>query len=206
MTANRLQRYALFLSAYNYTVQYVRSANNVAGSISLSSAAAPTERRGHARRAPMLRTGKLTRIYILFRVLVARDRCGHRERSARGACTALCPPARAPLAPWPYPARPWERVHLDMLSVAGGTHLVVVDAHSKWVEGLPRGRCGHRAVRLVSPAQLMLGRNVRTRLDLLCPRKDVPKHVAPAPSAANLAQSVSRSQISQSKYFGGNEN
>ncbi|GBP90842.1 hypothetical protein EVAR_99644_1 [Eumeta japonica] len=49
----------------------------------------------------------------------------------------------------------------------------------------------------------MLGRNVRTRLDLLCPRKDVPKHVAPASSAANLAQSVSRSQISQSKYFGG---
>ncbi|GBP24713.1 Uncharacterized protein K02A2.6 [Eumeta japonica] len=65
-----------------------------------------------------------------------------------------------------------------------------------------------RALKLrpVSPAQLMLGRNVRTRLDLLCPRKDVPKHVAPAPSAANLAQSVSRSQISQSKYFGGNEN
>ncbi|GBP47737.1 Uncharacterized protein K02A2.6 [Eumeta japonica] len=55
----------------------------------------------------------------------------------------------------------------------------------------------------VSPAQLMLGRNVRTRLDLLCPRKDVPKHVTPAPSAANLTQSVSRSQISQSKYFGG---
>ncbi|GBP22629.1 hypothetical protein EVAR_13909_1 [Eumeta japonica] len=55
----------------------------------------------------------------------------------------------------------------------------------------------------VSPAHLMLGRNVRTRLDLLCPRKDVPKHVAPAPSAANLAQNVSRSQTSQSKYFGG---
>ncbi|GBP76399.1 Uncharacterized protein K02A2.6 [Eumeta japonica] len=198
-------------------------------------------------------------------------------------------------------ARPWERVHLDMLSVAGGTHLVVVDAHSKWVEWAPLadgagtepvlrrlsemlGRFGlprtivtdnatpftsarfrrycevndikhvtippyhpasngqaeitvkliKRALKTlmsetnsvsslehqvnkyllsyrnsvhsttgVSPAQLMLGRNVRTRLDLLCPRKDVPKHVAPAPSAANLAQSVSRSQISQSKYFGG---
>ncbi|GBP89665.1 hypothetical protein EVAR_66997_1 [Eumeta japonica] len=36
MTANRLQRYALFLSAYNYTVQYVRSANNVADYLSRS--------------------------------------------------------------------------------------------------------------------------------------------------------------------------
>ncbi|GBP35334.1 Transposon Tf2-11 polyprotein [Eumeta japonica] len=36
MTANRLQRYALFFSAYNYTIQYVRSANNVADYLSRS--------------------------------------------------------------------------------------------------------------------------------------------------------------------------
>ncbi|GBP96723.1 hypothetical protein EVAR_5401_1 [Eumeta japonica] len=64
-------------------------------------------------------------------------------------------------------------------------------------------RRGGRALTTgVSPAQLMLGRNVRTRLDLLCPHKDVSKHVASAPSAASLAQNVSRSQTSQSKYFG----
>ncbi|GBP64254.1 Transposon Tf2-11 polyprotein [Eumeta japonica] len=319
MTANRLQRYALFLSAYNYTVQYVRSANNVADYLSRSHpqarAAADGSGAGTCAASVDVEDGEIN-TYLHFIssndqssitikeikvetqndpmlhsvVLVARDRCGHRERSGRvRACTAL------------RPARPWERVHLDMLSVAGGTHLVVVDAHSKWVEwapladgagtepvlrrlsemlgrfGLPRTIVTDNAtpftsarfrrycevndikhvtippyhpasngqaeitVKLikkalktlmsetnsvsslehqvnkyllsyrnsvhsttgVSPAQLMLGRNVRTRLDLLCPRKDVPKHVAPAPSAANLAQSVSRSQISQSKYFGG---
>ncbi|GBP03502.1 Uncharacterized protein K02A2.6 [Eumeta japonica] len=79
MTANRLQRYALFLSAYNYTVQYVRSANNVADYLSRSHphARLPTgAARGHARRASMLRTGKLTRSG-------GPDRCGHRERSGR---------------------------------------------------------------------------------------------------------------------------
>ncbi|GBP64245.1 Transposon Tf2-11 polyprotein [Eumeta japonica] len=201
MTANRLQRYALFLSAYNYTVQYVRSANNVADYLSRShrSARLPTgAARGHARRAPMLRTGKLTHADI-------------EAQWARSACTALRPARPRATRALAVPARPWERVHLDMLSVAGGTHLVVVDAHSKGWSGL-RSRTvrapsryygGSVKLRPVSPAQLMLGRNVRTRLDLLCPRKDVPKHVTPAPSAANLAQSVSRSQISQSKYFGG---
>ncbi|GBP41392.1 Retrovirus-related Pol polyprotein from transposon 412 [Eumeta japonica] len=100
MTANRLQRYALFLSAYNYTVQYVRSANNVADYLSRShpqGARLPTgAARGHARRASMLRTGKLTRSG-------GPDRCGHRERSGRVRRVhgAAARPARAPLAPWP---------------------------------------------------------------------------------------------------------
>ncbi|GBP95163.1 Transposon Tf2-9 polyprotein [Eumeta japonica] len=174
MTANRLQRYALFLSAYNYTVQRRRAVGS-GGPIDAD-------------------------------IESAVGACGARRcglpRPARHSR-----PGRTP--------RPWERVHLDMLSVAGGTH------PSWWTRtlggvGSARGRRTEPVlrrlsemlgtpfiVRPVSPAQLMLGRNVRTRLDLLCPRKDVPKHVAPAPSAANLAQSVSRSQISQSKYFGG---
>ncbi|GBP82347.1 Uncharacterized protein K02A2.6 [Eumeta japonica] len=78
--------------------------------------------------APML-TGKLTRIYISFRVLVDRDRRRYRELSGRVHDAAAR--ARAPVALWQYPAQPWERVHLDMLSVAGGTHLVV-DSHSRW--------------------------------------------------------------------------
>ncbi|GBP58917.1 Uncharacterized protein K02A2.6 [Eumeta japonica] len=398
MTANRLQRYALFLSAYNYTVQYVRSANNVADYLSRShpqargcrrerrgtcAASADVEDgeinsylhfissndqssitikeikvetqndpmlhsvvnfirngwprkcpffqlkpyyncrfqlnvedgcilRGHKVVIPLNLQGRILRELHSSHFGVVKTKAEARRRfwwpgidadiesavGACSACTALPPGPRATRA-LAVPARPWERVHLDMLSVAGGT-LVVVDAHSKWVEWAPLadgagtepvlrrlsemlGRFGlprtivtdnatpftsarfrrycevndikhvtippyhpasngqaeitvkliKRALKTlmsetnsvsslehqvnkyllsyrnsvhsttgVSPAQLMLGRNVRTRLDLLCPRKDVPKHVTPAPSAANLAQSVSRSQISQSKYFG----
>ncbi|GBP19286.1 Uncharacterized protein K02A2.6 [Eumeta japonica] len=58
------------------------------------------------------------------------------RRSGRVRRVRRCPGPRATRA-LAVPARPWERVHLDMLSVAGGTHLVVVDAHSKWVEWAP---------------------------------------------------------------------
>ncbi|GBP32218.1 Uncharacterized protein K02A2.6 [Eumeta japonica] len=300
MTANRLQRYALFLSAYNYTVQYVRSANNVAdylsrshpqaraadgsgagtcaasvdvedgeinsylhfissndqSSITIKEIKVETQNdpmlhsvvnfirnedgcilRGHKVVIPLNLQGRILRELHSSHFGVVKTKAEARRRfwwpgidadiesavGACGTCTALRPaPARAPPAPWPYPARPWERVHLDMLSVAGGSHLVVVDAHSKWVEWAPLAdgagtepvlrRLSERALKTlmsetnsvsslehqvnkyllsyrnsvhsttgVSPAQLMLGRNVRTRLDLLCPRKDVPKHVAPAP-------------------------
>jgi transposase InsO family protein len=43
-------------------------------------------------------------------------------------------PPRAPLAPWPYPARAWERVHLDLFSWQSKQFLVAIDAHSKWVK------------------------------------------------------------------------
>ncbi|GBP35335.1 hypothetical protein EVAR_20708_1 [Eumeta japonica] len=127
-----------------------------------------------------------------------------------------------------------------MLSVADGTHLVVVDAHSKWVEWAPFAdgagtepvfrRLSEMLGRFGLPQTIVtdnatpftlarfrryceydrcLSDAVDARPErayearLLCPRKNVPKHVAPAPSAANLAQNVSRSQTSQSKYLGG---
>ncbi|GBP11372.1 hypothetical protein EVAR_90073_1 [Eumeta japonica] len=66
MTANRLQRYALFLSAYNYTVQYVCSANNVADYLSRShaqaSAAADGSGAGTCAASADVEDGKLTRI------------------------------------------------------------------------------------------------------------------------------------------------
>lgn len=56
-----------------------------------------------------------------------------------GAC-AVCAsqratPPRTPLTPWPFPAQPWHRVHLDFLGpIYGKTFLIIVDAYSKWVE------------------------------------------------------------------------
>lgn len=50
------------------------------------------------------------------------------------AAQADAPPRQAP-RPWPWPSRPWSRVHLDFMGpIFGKTYLVVVDAMSKWLE------------------------------------------------------------------------
>ena len=44
-------------------------------------------------------------------------------------------PAVAPLHPWEWPARPWSRLHLDFAGpFLGKMFMVVVDAHSKWLD------------------------------------------------------------------------
>jgi len=44
-------------------------------------------------------------------------------------------PAAAPLHPWVWPAKPWQRIHIDFAGpFRGSMFLVVVDAHSKWPE------------------------------------------------------------------------
>ena len=47
----------------------------------------------------------------------------------------LSSPAEAPLLPWTWPSRPWSRVHIDFMGpFQGHMVLVLVDAHSKWIE------------------------------------------------------------------------
>ncbi|XP_062374782.1 uncharacterized protein K02A2.6-like [Sardina pilchardus] len=44
-------------------------------------------------------------------------------------------PVAAPLHPWQWPGRAWSRLHLDFAGpFMGQTFLVLVDAHSKWLE------------------------------------------------------------------------
>ncbi|XP_042143350.1 uncharacterized protein K02A2.6-like [Ixodes scapularis] len=44
-------------------------------------------------------------------------------------------PGPAPLHPWSWPTRPWQRLHLDFAGPFQGRHfLVSVDSHSKWPE------------------------------------------------------------------------
>ena len=44
-------------------------------------------------------------------------------------------PASAPLHPWEWPTQPWTRLHIDYAGpFKGKMFLVVVDAHSKWLE------------------------------------------------------------------------
>ncbi|XP_026314449.1 LOW QUALITY PROTEIN: uncharacterized protein K02A2.6-like [Hyposmocoma kahamanoa] len=44
-------------------------------------------------------------------------------------------PPRSKLIPWPYPKEPFYRIHMDFLGpIENQMYLVIVDAHSKWVE------------------------------------------------------------------------
>ena len=44
-------------------------------------------------------------------------------------------PAAAPLHPWLWPSRPWQRIHTDFAGLfLGKMYLLVIDAHSKWGE------------------------------------------------------------------------
>ena len=60
------------------------------------------------------------------------------EECARGcqACQAFkSAPAVAPLHPWLWPAKPWQRVHIDFAGpFLGKMFLIAVDSYSKWPE------------------------------------------------------------------------
>ena len=44
-------------------------------------------------------------------------------------------PSKVPLHPWEWPDRPWSRIHIDFAGpFMGKMFLIVVDAHSKWME------------------------------------------------------------------------
>ena len=51
---------------------------------------------------------------------------------------AQASPAAAPLHPWKWPTCPWARLHVDFTGpMDGSMYLIVIDAHSKWLEVLP---------------------------------------------------------------------
>ncbi|XP_060810148.1 uncharacterized protein K02A2.6-like [Amyelois transitella] len=52
------------------------------------------------------------------------------------AAVADAPPAH-PSRAWPWPEQPWARLHLDFLGpIEGLTYLIIIDAHSKWIEAI----------------------------------------------------------------------
>ncbi|BHF85703.1 hypothetical protein SprV_1002887500 [Sparganum proliferum] len=47
---------------------------------------------------------------------------------------------KVPLKPWAWPDSPWKRVHVDYFGpFQGHMVLVVVDAHTKWIDAIPTG-------------------------------------------------------------------
>lgn len=49
-------------------------------------------------------------------------------------------PPHAPIHPWEFPENPWYRLHIDYAFIEGQDVLVVVDAHSKWIEAVRVGK------------------------------------------------------------------
>jgi hypothetical protein len=43
-------------------------------------------------------------------------------------------PPHAPLIPWKWPTRPFQRVHIDFCQESKDYFLVVIDSHSKCIE------------------------------------------------------------------------
>ena len=51
--------------------------------------------------------------------------------------TQACP-AAVPMQPWWWPTRPWTKLHIDYTGpMLGHMFLVVINAHSKWIEVFP---------------------------------------------------------------------
>ncbi|XP_048484533.1 uncharacterized protein K02A2.6-like [Plutella xylostella] len=67
------------------------------------------------------------------------DEAVERVCRACAVCAAQADaPPRVPHSPWPWPARPWTRLHLDFMGpIFGKTYLIVVDSTSKWIEVFP---------------------------------------------------------------------
>ncbi|KAJ8706686.1 hypothetical protein PYW07_012764 [Mythimna separata] len=56
-------------------------------------------------------------------------------RSCRTCAAEADAPPRHEPCPWPWPDKPWARVHLDFLGpIAGRIFLVMIDARTKWIE------------------------------------------------------------------------
>jgi hypothetical protein len=55
-------------------------------------------------------------------------------KSCRQCVNINSSPPAAPLTPWIWPAKPWQRIHVDFAVYEGNHYLIVVDAHSKWPE------------------------------------------------------------------------
>ena len=53
-------------------------------------------------------------------------------------CQSVCNlPPEAPMHPWIWPTRVWQRVHIDFAEKNKQMFLVLIDSHSKWIKKIP---------------------------------------------------------------------
>ena len=89
----------------------------------------------HEGHAGECRTKMLARMYLWWPNLDADIRDVVRSCDKCQELQARAP--EAPLHPWQWPTRPWQRVHMDYCTANGWMFLVLVDAHSKWMDVYP---------------------------------------------------------------------
>ena len=59
----------------------------------------------------------------------------HKAQSCTSCQAVKNAPPAAPLHPWLWPTKPWQRIHVDFTGPFNGkTYFLVMDAHSKWPE------------------------------------------------------------------------
>lgn len=99
----------------------------------------------HESHMGIVKTKALARSYVWWPGV---DEAVEATCSACTVCAAVsaAPSAHTPRA-WPWPDRPWTRLHIDFLGpIEGHTFLVVVDACSKWIEAVRMKNTNARAV------------------------------------------------------------
>ncbi|XP_022595499.1 uncharacterized protein K02A2.6-like, partial [Seriola dumerili] len=90
----------------------------------------------HQSHPGMCRMKGLARSYVWWPQM---DRDVEREVNQCDACQQhSMSPSTAPLHPWEWPEKPWTRLHVDYAGpFLGKLFLVIVDAHSKWMDVYP---------------------------------------------------------------------
>ena len=90
----------------------------------------------HSAHPGMTKMKALTRIYVWWPGLetdIKESACLYNECQL-----SQSNPPTAPLNPWTWPSRPWMRIPIDYIGPVEGHYLlIVIDAHSKWIEALP---------------------------------------------------------------------
>lgn len=103
----------------------------------------------HIEHVGIVRMKALARSYFWFAGI---DKAIEAMAKACKTCLSLKndPPA-SPLYPWRYPERPWDRVHMDFAEYKSEMFLVVVDAHSKWMDvALMRSTTAEKTISVLS--------------------------------------------------------
>ncbi len=81
----------------------------------------------------MTKMKSLARMYVWWPGID--DEIENSVRLCRSCQATQSTPAPAPLNPWQWPSRPWSRLHVDFAGpFMGKTLLIVIDAHSKWID------------------------------------------------------------------------
>ena len=62
------------------------------------------------------------------------------SRSCEACGVVRDAPPRAVMHPWEFPLKPWQRIHADFAEHGGKKYMILVDAHSKWIEAMTMSR------------------------------------------------------------------